>query len=183
MDRQILIVTEKPSAAESIAAALGISQKKKGYFEGGGYIVAWCIGHLVVPSPPERYGEQWKKWSRESLPLLPEHWKYEVKKETEGQYKILEKFFSGADEIVNACDAGREGELIFRLAYEMAGCTKPVRRLWLSSMEENAIREGLADAAPSSQYDRLYQSAGSGRTGWSGSTAQGCSPRSTGAGS
>lgn len=159
MDRQILIVTEKPSAAKSIAAALGISRKKKGYFEGGGYTVAWCIGHLVVPAPPERYGEQWKKWSRESLPLLPGHWKYELKKETEGQYKILAELFCGADEIVNACDAGREGELIFRLAYERAGCTKPVRRLWLSSMEENAIREGLADAAPSNRYDSLYQSA------------------------
>lgn len=159
MDNQMLVITEKPSAAKSIADALGISQKKKGCFEGGGYTVAWCIGHLVTPASPEQYGEQWKKWSRDSLPLLPEHWKYEVKKETEEQYKILAGFLDGASEIINACDAGREGELIFRLVYEMSGCTKPVRRLWLSSMEENAIREGLAAAEPSSRYDSLYQSA------------------------
>lgn len=159
MDKQTLIITEKPSAAKIIAAALGISQGKKGYFEGGGYIVAWCIGHLITPAPPEQYGEQWRKWSRESLPLLPEHWKYEVKKETEAQYKLLAKFLVSASEIINACDAGREGELIFRLVYEMSGCTKPVRRLWLSSMEENAIREGIANAEPSSRYDSLYQSA------------------------
>lgn len=159
MGNQTLIITEKPSAAGSIAAALGISQRKKGYFEGGGYIVAWCIGHLVEPAAPEQYGEQWKKWSRESLPVLPEQWKYEVKKETERQYKLLAELLASASEIYNACDAGREGELIFRLVYEMAGCTKPVRRLWLSSMEEKAIREGLAGAEPSSRYDSLYQSA------------------------
>lgn len=159
MADQTLIITEKPSAAGSIAAALGISRKKKGYFEGGGYIVAWCIGHLVEPAPPERYGEQWKKWSRESLPVLPDHWKYEVKKETERQYQLLAEFLVSASKIYNACDAGREGELIFRLVYETAGCTKPVRRLWLSSMEENAIRKGLADAEPASRYDSLYQSA------------------------
>ncbi len=159
MDKQTLIVTEKPSAAQSIAAALGIARQGKGYFEGRGYAVAWCIGHLVVPAPPEQYGEQWRKWSRESLPLLPEHWKYEVKKETEAQFKILAKLFSGVEEIINACDAGREGELIFRLAYEMAGCKKSVRRLWLSSMEEDAIRKGIADAQPSGLYDSLYASA------------------------
>lgn len=159
MGKRTLIVTEKPSAAKSIAAALGISRKKNGCYENEEYTVAWCIGHLVEPAPPERYGEQWKKWSRESLPLLPDNWKYEVKKETEKQYRLLAEFFRGSEEVVNACDAGREGELIFRLVYETSGCTKPVRRLWLSSMEENAIREGLAAAEPSSRYDSLYQSA------------------------
>lgn len=159
MGKRTLIVTEKPGAAKSIAAALGISRKKNGCYENEEYTVAWCIGHLVEPAPPERYGGQWKKWSRESLPLLPDNWKYEVKKETEKQYRLLAEFFRGSGEVVNACDAGREGELIFRLVYEMSGCTKPVRRLWLSSMEENAIREGLAAAEPSSRYDSLYQSA------------------------
>lgn len=159
MGGRTLIVTEKPSAAKSIAAALGISRKKNGCYENEEYTVAWCIGHLVEPAPPESYGEQWKKWSRESLPLLPENWKYEVKRETEKQYKMLAGFFRGAGKIYNACDAGREGELIFRLVYEMAGCTKPVCRLWLSSMEEGAILKGIADAGPGSLYDSLYQSA------------------------
>ena len=159
MGKRILIVTEKPSAAKSIAAALGISRRKNGCYENEEYTVAWCIGHLVEQAPPEQYGEQWKKWSRESLPLLPDNWKYEVKKETEKQYKLLAEFFRSASEICNACDAGREGELIFRLVYEMAGCTKPVRRLWLSSMEEDAILKGIADVGPDSRYDSLYQSA------------------------
>lgn len=159
MGKRTLIVTEKPSAAKSIAAALGISRKKNGCYENEEYTVAWCIGHLVEPAPPERYGEQWKKWSRESLPLLPDNWKYEVKKETEKQYRLLAEFFRSSDVIICATDAGREGELIFRLVYEMAGCTKPVRRLWLSSMEEDAILKGIADAGPDSSYDSLYQSA------------------------
>lgn len=159
MGRRTLVVTEKPSVAKSIADALGISRKKNGCYENAEYTVAWCIGHLVGPAPPERYGEKWKKWSLESLPVLPGQWKYEVKKEAEGHYSILAGLFSSADEIINACDAGREGELIFRLVYEMAGCTKPVRRLWLSSMEEKAIREGIAQAEPGSRYDSLYQAA------------------------
>lgn len=159
MGKRILIVTEKPSAAKSIAAALGVSRKKNGCYENEEYTVAWCVGHLVEPAPPERYGEEWKTWRLERLPLLPEHWKYEVKKETEKQYRLLAGFFSGASEIYNACDAGREGQLIFRLAYGMAGCTKPVRRLWLSSMEEKAILEGMKEARPDSSYDGLYQSA------------------------
>ena len=157
-----LVITEKPSVAGTITKAIiGEAQKKKGYFEGGGYIVSWCVGHLVEPAQPEEYGEQYQKWTYESLPILPEKWKYTVKEDTKGQYEILYGLLHDGrvEEIVNACDCGREGELIFRLVYEMAGCSKPVKRLWISSMEESAIREGFRNLKPDSVYDHLYRSA------------------------
>lgn len=156
-----LVIAEKPSVAQSIAAVLGATQRKDGYMEGNDYIVSWCVGHLVELAQPESYEEVWKKWSYESLPIIPKEWKHEIKTDTIVQYQILEKLMQDdrVDAVVCATDAGREGELIFRLTYEMAGCHKPVKRLWISSMEESAIREGFAGLKPGSDYDNLYQSA------------------------
>ena len=156
-----LIIAEKPSVAQTIAAALGVKEKKDGYIEGVGYLISWCVGHLVQLAEAAAYGEQYKKWSFESLPILPEEWQYAVDPDKGKQFKTLKELMHRADvsEVVNACDAGREGELIFRLVYEQAGCKKPVSRLWLSSMEDNAIREGFANLKPSTEYDALYQAA------------------------
>ena len=156
-----LIIAEKPSVAQTIAAALGVKEKKDGYIEGGGCLISWCVGHLVQLAEAAAYGEQYKKWSFESLPILPEEWQYAVDPDKGKQFKTLKELMHRADvsEVVNACDAGREGELIFRLVYEQAGCKKPVSRLWLSSMEDNAIREGFANLKPSTEYDALYQAA------------------------
>ena len=158
-----LIITEKPSVAQAICAALGVRDKGKhrGYIEGEGRIVSWCYGHLVELAEPSAYGEQYKKWSYDSLPILPEKWKYGVKPDTKEQFDILKELMERNDvtEICEATDAGREGEAIFRLVYEKAGCTKPFRRLWISSMEEKAIREGFENLKPGSEYDNLYQSA------------------------
>lgn len=156
-----LVVTEKPSVAKSIAEVIGAAEKKNGYFEGNGYLVSWCVGHLVELAQPESYGEQWKKWTYESLPILPEKWKYAIKGDTKDQYDTLYSLFhdSRVATVVCATDAGREGELIFRLVYEMADCTKPIKRLWISSMEESAIREGFGSLKPGSAYNHLYQSA------------------------
>ena len=140
---------------------IGEARRKKGYFEGGGYIVSWCVGHLIEPAQPEKYGEQYQKWTYGSLPVLPKKWEYTVKEDTKDQYEVLCGLLHDGrvTEVLNACDCGREGELIFRLVYEMAGCSKPVKRLWLSSMEESAIREGFQNLKPGSVYDNLYQSA------------------------
>ena len=129
--------------------------------EGNGYVVSWCVGHLVELAQPESYGEQWKKWTYESLPVKPEKWQYEVKPDTKAQYDILYQLMHRKDVSAVICgtDAGREGELIFRLVYEMAGCEKPIKRLWISSMEETAIREGFENLQPGSDYDNLYHSA------------------------
>ena len=156
-----LVIAEKPSVAQTIAAALGIKGKQDGYIEGGGYLISWCVGHLVQLAEAAAYGEQYKKWSFDSLPILPEEWQYAVDPDKGKQFKTLKELMHRADvsEVVNACDAGREGELIFRLVYEQAGCKKPVSRLWLSSMEDNAIREGFANLKPSTEYDALYQAA------------------------
>ena len=157
----ILVIAEKPSVAQTIAAVLGAKEKKDGFLTGSGYIVSWCVGHLVGLAEAAAYGEQYKKWSYDSLPILPQEWKYTVSADKEKQFKTLKELMHRADvsEVVNACDAGREGELIFRLVYEQAGCKKPVSRLWLSSMEDNAIREGFANLKPSTEYDELYQAA------------------------
>ena len=156
-----LVITEKPSVAQSIARVIGADKRKDGYMEGNGYIVSWCIGHLVELAQPDAYSDAWKKWSYESLPMIPEKWQTEVKSDTAAQYKILKGLMNDArvDCVVCATDAGREGELIFRLVYHQAGCSKPIKRLWISSMEESAIREGFANLKPGSDYDGLYESA------------------------
>ena len=156
-----LVIAEKPSVARSIAEVIGASEISDGYMEGNGYIVSWCVGHLVELAQPESYGEQWKKWTYESLPVKPEKWQYEVKPDTKAQYDILYQLMHRKDVSAVICgtDAGREGELIFRLVYEMAGCEKPIKRLWISSMEETAIREGFENLQPGSDYDNLYHSA------------------------
>jgi len=156
-----LVIAEKPSVAKSIADVLGALDRQDGYFEGGGYLVSWCVGHLIELAEPESYGEQWKKWTYESLPVNPEHWQYEIKEDTKEQYDVLYGLLhdSRVDEVVCATDAGREGELIFRLVYNMASCNKPMKRLWISSMEESAIREGFENLKPGSDYEHLYHSA------------------------
>ena len=156
-----LVVTEKPSVAQAISHVIGAKERKDGYMEGNGFLVSWCVGHLVELAQPEMYSEAWKKWSYESLPMIPEQWQHEVKKETATQYKILKNLMhdTRVESVVCATDAGREGELIFRLVYEQAGCRKPMKRLWISSMEESAIRDGFENLKPGSDYDSLYQSA------------------------
>ena len=156
-----LVIAEKPSVAQSIAAVLGATQRKDGYLEGNDYLVSWCVGHLVELAQPESYEEAWKKWSYESLPIIPQEWQHEVKSDTKAQYQILKKLMHDdrVDAVVCATDAGREGELIFRLTYNMAGCRKPMKQLWISSMEESAIRDGFHNLRPGSDYDNLYHSA------------------------
>ena len=145
----------------SYAKVLGVHGRQDGYLEGNGYLVSWCVGHLVELAPPSAYGEQYVKWNIADLPILPEKWQYLVSASTKKQFSILKKLMHRADvdTVVNSCDAGREGELIFRLVYEQAGCKKPVSRLWLSSMEDAAVREGFANLKSSTEYDALYQAA------------------------
>ena len=145
----------------SYAKALGATNRQDGYLEGNGYLVSWCVGHLVELAPPNVYDAKYVKWSIADLPILPQKWQYLVSASTKKQFGILQKLMHrpDVDSIVNSCDSGREGELIFRLVYEQAGCKKPVSRLWLSSMEENAIREGFAHLKPSTEYDALYEAA------------------------
>lgn len=145
----------------SYAKVLGATSRQDGYLEGNGYLVSWCVGHLVELAPPNVYDAKYVKWSIADLPILPQKWQYLVSASTKKQFGILQKLMHrpDVDSIVNSCDSGREGELIFRLVYEQAGCKKPVSRLWLSSMEENAIREGFAHLKPSTEYDALYNAA------------------------
>ena len=158
---ETLIIAEKPSVAATIAAALGAKEKKDGYIAGNGCLVSWCVGHLVQLAEAAAYGEQYKKWSYDSLPILPQEWQYAVASDKGNQFKILKDLMHRADvsEVVNACDAGREGELIFRFVYDVAGCKKPMRRLWISSMEESAIKAGFASLKDGKEYDPLYSSA------------------------
>ena len=155
-----LIITEKPSVAQSIAAALEVKERKQGYLQGKGYLVSWCVGHLVELAEPEVYGD-YGKWQYADLPILPDKWQYAVLPDSKQQFNILRQLMARDDvtEIVCATDAGREGELIFRLVYAVAGCTKPVQRLWISSMEEAAIRRGFENLRPSAEYDALYHAA------------------------
>ena len=157
----ILVIAEKPSVAQTIAAVLGAKEKKDGFLTGNGYVVSWCVGHLVGLSEAAAYGEQYKKWSYDSLPILPQEWQYTIAADKEKQFKTLKELMHRADvsEVVNACDAGREGELIFRFVYEVAGCRKPMRRLWISSMEEAAINEGFSHLKNGEAYDALFASA------------------------
>ena len=158
---ETLIIAEKPSVAATIAAALGAKEKKDGYIAGNGCLVSWCVGHLVQLAEAAAYGEQYKKWSYDSLPILPQEWQYAVASDKGKQFKILKDLMHRADvsEVVNACDAGREGELIFRFVYDVAGCKKPMRRLWISSMEESAIKAGFASLKDGKEYAPLYSSA------------------------
>ena len=156
-----LIIAEKPSVAKSIASALGASSRADGFYEGSGLLVSWCVGHLVSPMDAGGYDERFKKWRYDDLPILPEPFRYVLALGKEDAFENLRTLMNrpDVDTIVNACDAGREGELIFRLVYEMTGCRKPVIRLWISSMEDSAIREGFSDLRPDADYEALYQSA------------------------
>ena len=156
-----LIVAEKPSVAKAYAKVLGATNRQDGYLEGNGYLVSWCVGHLVELAPPNVYDAKYVKWSIADLPILPERWQYLVSASTKKQFGILQKLMHrpDVDSVICATDAGREGELIFRLVYQQAGCKKPFSRLWLSSMEERAIREGFAHLKPSTEYDALYNAA------------------------
>ena len=156
-----LIITEKPSVARTISKVLGATTRRDGYLEGGGYLISWCVGHLVELAPPGVYDPRLERWDRADLPILPERWQYLVSSSTKKQFDILCKLMHrpDVDRIVCATDAGREGELIFRLVYHQCGCRKPVSRLWISSMEDAAIRAGFANLKPSTEYDALYKAA------------------------
>lgn len=161
MNTQTLIITEKPSVARAIAAALGANVRGDGCIHGNSLIVSWCYGHLIELATPTAYDEKLGKWRREDLPILPEPWKISVMRDKRTQFEILRGLMQRKDvgEVINACDAGREGELIFRLVYEKAGCTKPMKRLWLSSMEPDEIRKAYANLRPGAEYDNLYAAA------------------------
>lgn len=156
-----LVITEKPSVAAAIAKVIGATERKDGYFQGGDYLVSWCVGHLVELAMPQAYDEKYGKWRKEDLPILPEKWKYEISRSTKKQFQVLKSLMARNDveELICATDAGREGELIFRLVYYQAGCKKPFRRLWISSMEDSAIREGFSRLKLSAEYDALYDAA------------------------
>ncbi len=156
-----LIITEKPSVGQSIGRVLGASKRCDGYLEGNGYLVSWCVGHLVELAEPQVYDNRYEKWSRSDLPILPERWQYRVTAATKKQFGILKTLMRRDDveSLVNCCDAGREGELIFRLVYHQCGCKKPFERLWISSMEDAAIKEGFAKLRPGTEYDALYEAA------------------------
>lgn len=156
-----LVIAEKPSVARSIAKVIGADNQKDGYLTGDEYVVSWCVGHLVGLADAVSYSEAYAKWDYEDLPIIPEPWKYEIMEQTKSQFFLLKKLLNDTriSEVVCATDAGREGELIFRLVYEMAGCTKPIKRLWISSMEDEAIRKGFEELADGSEYQALYESA------------------------
>ena len=156
-----LVLAEKPSVAMSLSKVIGADQRGDGYMEGNGYLVSWCVGHLVELSQPEAYDEKYAKWKYDDLPILPEHWQYQVSASTKKQFGILKKLMQRKDveSLICATDAGREGELIFRLVYHQCGCKKPVERLWISSMEDSAIREGFQKLRPGTEYNALYEAA------------------------
>ena len=156
-----LVLAEKPSVAQSIAKVLGANKREDGYFEGSGYVVSWCVGHLVELAQPEAYDAKYGKWVYADLPIFPADWRYEVSAGTKKQFGILKKLMARDDvaSLVCATDAGREGELIFRLVYHKAGCRKPFERLWISSMEDSAIREGFENLRSGTEYDALYEAA------------------------
>ena len=156
-----LVIAEKPSVAQSIGAVLGANSRKDGYMEGSGYIVTWCVGHLVGLAPADYYDEKYAKWQYKDLPILPQNWKYVISKGKEKQMKIIGQLMKQREvkEIIAATDSGREGELIFRLVYEKLRCKKPIKRLWISSMEESAIAKGFENLRNGTDYELLYQSA------------------------
>lgn len=161
MTEHKLVIAEKPSVAKSIAAVLNATNRKDGYLEGGGFLVSWCVGHLVELADASIYEERYAKWALSDLPILPEHWKYVITPDTKKQFDILKQLMGREDvtSLVCATDAGREGELIFRLVYEQAKCKKPVERLWISSMEDSAIRKGFEHLRPAADYENLYRAA------------------------
>ena len=156
-----LVIAEKPSVAQSLAAMIGATDRKDGYLEGNGWRVSWCVGHLAGLADADSYDPKYAKWRYDDLPILPEHWQMAVSKDKKKQFDVLKQLMNAPDvtEVVNACDAGREGELIFRSVYELAGCQKPMQRLWISSMEDSAIREGFANLRPGADYDGLRDAA------------------------
>ena len=156
-----LVIAEKPSVAKSLAAVLGAATRKDGYLEGGGWLVSWCLGHLAGLADAATYNPDYAKWRYDDLPILPESWRFTIAKDKRDQFDVLRTLLRREDvtEVVNACDAGREGELIFRTVYCLAGCQKPMKRLWISSMEDSAIREGFANLRPGADYDGLHQAA------------------------
>ena len=156
-----LVIAEKPSVAASLSAVIGASARKDGYFEGNGWRVSWCVGHLAGLADADAYNPDYAKWRYDDLPILPVDWQMVVGKDKKKQFDVLKKLLNDPDvtEVVNACDSGREGELIFRSVYELAGCQKPMKRLWISSMEDSAIRDGFANLRPGADYDGLYEAA------------------------
>jgi len=156
-----LVIAEKPSVAQSLAAVIGAATRKDGYLEGNGWRVSWCVGHLAGLADADSYDPKYAKWRYEDLPILPKHWQMAVGKDKKKQFDVLKQLMNAPDvtEVVNACDAGREGELIFRSVYELAGCQKPMKRLWISSMEDSAIREGFANLRPGADYNGLHEAA------------------------
>ena len=155
------MVAEKPSVAQTIGKVLGATSRKDGYLEGEGYLVSWCVGHLVGLADASVYDQRYSKWRYDDLPIIPEEWLYEVPKDKMHQFKVLSALMKDkrVTELVCATDAGREGELIFRLVYQKAGCRKPFKRLWISSLEDSAIRDGFQHLRDSSEFDRLYEAA------------------------
>ena len=156
-----LVIAEKPSVAMSLSAVIGATARKDGYLEGNGWRVSWCVGHLAGLADADSYDPKYAKWCYEDLPILPKHWQMAVGKDKKKQFDVLKQLMNAPDvtEVVNACDAGREGELIFRSVYELAECQKPMKRLWISSMEDSAIREGFANLRPGADYDGLHEAA------------------------
>ena len=156
-----LVIAEKPSVAISIAKVIGANKKKDGYYEGNGYRVSWCVGHLIQMANPDAYDEKYTKWNITDLPIVPKNYKYEIAKSTRKQFNILKKLMNDKeiDMVINACDAGREGESIFRLVYNEAKCKKKMKRLWISSMEDSAIKEGFDNLKDGKDYDNLFESA------------------------
>lgn len=156
-----LVIAEKSSVAQSIAKALGAGIRREGFLEGDGFLVSWCVGHLAGLAEPSVYNPAYARWRKKDLPIVPENWRFTIARDKRKQFDILRTLLRREDvsEVINACDAGREGELIFRTVYHLAGCTKPVKRLWISSMEDSAIREGFANLRPGSDYDGLHQAA------------------------
>ncbi len=156
-----LVIAEKPSVALSIAKVIGAKNKKDGYYEGNGYRVSWCVGHLIQMANPDSYDEKYAKWNIDDLPIIPSEYQYDVAKATKKQFNTLKKLMNdkGIDTVINACDAGREGEAIFRLVYLQASCKKKMKRLWISSMEDSAIKDGFDKLKDGKDYDNLFESA------------------------
>ena len=156
-----LVICEKPSVAQSVSAVLNAKQRRDGFTQGEGFIVTWCYGHLVDLAEPAAYGEQYKRWSRNLLPILPDKWKYTASADKKKQLDVIRSLMSRTDveTVICATDAGREGELIFRLVYDFCKCKKPVQRLWISSLEDSAIRKGFDSLRPARDFDNLYNCA------------------------
>lgn len=156
-----LVIAEKPSVGNSIAAVLGVKDRKDGYIEGRDYIVSWGFGHLCELANADSYDEKYAKWRYDDLPIVPANWKYKIPRDKYSQFETLKKLMNRADvsDVINACDAGREGELIFRNIYQMTGCKKPIYRLWISSMEDAAIAQGFRELKDGKEYDNLFAAA------------------------